>query len=381
MSVTLTKEGNGTVEGTGEYRVGEKIELKATADENFKFVGWYIGDTKITDKNPYTYEVQKEITITAKFEIDGILISKITFEEETVSLGINSTEGIQLKYTVEPENATNKSVVWEVDNLDLLTLEDGKIVAKGTEGTAKVICKALYGEARAECTVKIIDGTFIYTPEDLINNFGSKATWNQTHGWRDYSNYYIMADIDMSGYEYTTKDITFYGTLDGQGHVISNLNINETTRYVGLVKNWYGTAESVLFRDVDIIGTSYDVGVLGGRGGSGARVINVGITGNVTGKSEIGSFFGGVYGSVGFTNCYARATLSGSSRYDQGGFVGGRMDSCSFTKCYFSGTMTATGRVGVFQASESNENSSTRAVVENCYYNKDLFTLEVAGSR
>lgn len=44
----------------------------------------------------------------------------------------------------------------------------------------------------------------------------------------DANNYYIMNDIDMKGYECTTKRLEFIGTLDGQGHTISNLVIKGT---------------------------------------------------------------------------------------------------------------------------------------------------------
>lgn len=377
VRVTVEAGENGAVEGLGEYKVGEKVELKATANQDFKFEGWYIGDTKISEENPYQYEVKKEITITARFEFDGILISKITFKEENVKLGKDTTSGLQLEYTIEPENATNKNVLWEVDDPTLLTITNGKIVAKGKEGTAKITCKAQYGDAKAECTVQIIDGAFIYTPEDLINNFA--ASKKNANG-EIFDDYYIMNDLDMTGYTYTTRYVYFCGTLDGGGHTISNLKIqsNDVTKCTGLVSRFDGTAEDILFKNVEVIGGSYyRAGVLGGSGNE-ATVRRIGITGKVSGIGKIGSFFGECYGTNSFTDCYARTTLTGSSGYDQGGLVGGSSSACSYTNCYYSGKMNATKRVGTFQAAANNDNSGNKAKLKNCYYNSSLFTLTVS---
>lgn len=385
VKVTVNTDGNGTANGTGEYKAGEKISLQATANQDFKFKGWYIGNTEISKANPFTYEVEKEITITAKFEFDGILINKITFKKDTVSIGKDATTGIQLEYTIEPENATNKSVIWEVDNLDLLTVTEGKLVAKGTEGTAKVICKALYGDAKAECTVKIIDGTFIYTPEDFINNFAFDKRENENNIPTDRAKYYLMNDIDMSGHIYKTKTCYFAGTLDGQGHTISNLTIKSNkwsdNEVYGLTAYAnYCTYKNLVFENVTVDGSGYgySVGVLAGSAYYKAKVENVGITGTVSGKGAIGSFFGNSglitkVGDISFKNCYARTALTASGGYDQGGFSGGNQGDIQFTNCYFSGTMNAKNRVGTFQA-------SALGVFSKCYYNSTLFKLTVSNS-
>ncbi len=291
-------------------------------------VEWIDIDLKepIGEYKEYEFKVSDDYTVEIVGKVKGDRpISKIIFEKESVSIGKDSTEGLQLKYTIEPKNATNKEVVWEVENPDLLTVTDGKIVAKGIEGQTKVTCKALYGDVSTVCNVNIIDAAFIYTPEDLINKFGSFAKYNSVDGWIDYGHYYIMNDIDMSGYEYTTKDMTFKGVLEGNGHTISNLKIEgaQGERGIGLTKKADGaTYKNLLFKDVYISGTTHYVGVLAGNAYYKNTVDKVGITGTIMGYS-IGSFFGSCsltegLNKLSFTNCYARTKLIGYNQYDQG---------------------------------------------------------------
>ena len=70
-TVTLTAGEGGTVtelEQT-EYEVNSEITLQATANEGYNFLGFYEDTTLISSENPYTYTVNKNVNITAKFEV------------------------------------------------------------------------------------------------------------------------------------------------------------------------------------------------------------------------------------------------------------------------------------------------------------------------
>lgn len=104
--------------------------------------------------------------------------------------------------------------------------------------------------------------------------------------------YYIMNDIDMTGFEFKPINGTFTGTLDGQGHTISNLNISGSSGYEAMFKTIRGaTIKNILFKDVNIISTSTNLGcgVIAGEAYDSNNFIKVGITGNLTGYSA-GSF-------------------------------------------------------------------------------------------
>ncbi|MDD4291918.1 MAG: InlB B-repeat-containing protein [Clostridia bacterium] len=67
--LTVSAGENGTINDvTGEYKQGEIVNLVATPNEDYYFVGWYIGTTLISSDKEYAY------TVTAE---DGIIISAL----------------------------------------------------------------------------------------------------------------------------------------------------------------------------------------------------------------------------------------------------------------------------------------------------------------
>ncbi len=62
---------NGTVTGGGKLIKNSDILLSATANEGYKFMGWYINDILISSNNPYIFKGATDIVITAKFELEN----------------------------------------------------------------------------------------------------------------------------------------------------------------------------------------------------------------------------------------------------------------------------------------------------------------------
>ena len=58
---------NGSVAGVGSYYAGDSVTLPATPDEGYEFAGWYNGNEKGSDENPYTFTVNGNITLKALF--------------------------------------------------------------------------------------------------------------------------------------------------------------------------------------------------------------------------------------------------------------------------------------------------------------------------
>ncbi|MDR0523099.1 MAG: hypothetical protein LBG62_01550 [Candidatus Methanoplasma sp.] len=67
-SVTLYKEGDGLVYGSGTYRSGASASLVATPSEGYRFVGWYSGGSLVGSDATYKLIVKSDQKITAKFE-------------------------------------------------------------------------------------------------------------------------------------------------------------------------------------------------------------------------------------------------------------------------------------------------------------------------
>ena len=124
----------------------------------------------------------------------------------------------------------------------------------------------------------------------------------------------LTADIDMTDVEWTpigtNKDKAFQGEFDGRGHVITNLNVNDTSMdYVGL----FGYVS---------------------RFSNPAVIKNLGVVGDFTG----GDYVGGIAG-------YSKES--------------------EISNCFFIGTVSGTNTNGIANEDPSGKN------VKNCYFRSD----------
>lgn len=130
FKVTLTAE-NGTVEGSGTYFEGDTVIIKATANEDFKFVKWSDDNTD----NPRTLVVTGDVTLSAIFEST----IEVTFTVTTIANnGTVTGAGIYHKGDTAIFTATAnkgyKFVGWSDGNTDnpriVIVTEDMTMEAK-----------------------------------------------------------------------------------------------------------------------------------------------------------------------------------------------------------------------------------------------------------
>jgi len=193
----------------------------------------------------------------------------------------------------------------------------------------------------------------------LINDIDASATsgWNSGAGFGPIGTY----------------SACFRGSLDGQGHSISNLYINRSsTNYIGLFGyTEFGSIKNIDMIDNDITGQNY-VGVLVGSSYWGRMekcyakgevygidrvggLVGYDYTGtsnnlyatvNVSGSNNVGGLYGGIHYST-LDNSYARGNVRGV--YYVGGLVGqnayGTLEN-SYSTGYVVGTI-AGGLVGL----------------------------------
>ena len=182
----------------------------------------------------------------------------------------------------------------------------------------------------------------IATADDLV------ALGERTN---DYDKYFIMtADIDMSGYSFSHAVIAdpandmdaFYGNFDGDGHVISNLNISGCG-FCSLF-GWLGTDAIVAnlgLENVSVTSTcSYETGGLCGYIEYGS-IVNCFVTGAVNGgNAPTGGICGyNWYGYI--SQCYSTCTLTSEGDYTGG--VCGYNDYGIIEQCYSVGTVSSSG--------------------------------------
>ena len=178
--------------------------------------------------------------------------------------------------------------------------------------------------------------------------------------------YVLTADIDLAGVEWTPigsfvpagesgeeqetpdPDFAFTGTFDGNGHTISNLNINQpegmTVALFGCIANT--EIGNFVLDNASVTGSIMAAGAVGYSycsTVSNVKASNVVVDVNFTELSTEG-MYGGIVGAGMaslITDCEAEAVITLPDNVANAGLVGGGLEMTSVTNCSASGTITA----------------------------------------
>ena len=94
FTVNVTAEAGGKVSGGGTVEKGQETTVTATADEGYKFTGWYKGTEKVSDEAQYKFTITENVELTAKFEKE-----KVTPPSENESESTKDTDKSTEKVT------------------------------------------------------------------------------------------------------------------------------------------------------------------------------------------------------------------------------------------------------------------------------------------
>ena len=153
-------------------------------------------------------------------------------------------------------------------------------------------------------------GKYYKLTADILLNDVSKENWK--------------SDLPREWFAFTTDTLTFHGHLEGDGHVVRGLYLNQTPATQT---------------------TYYFTGLLPVLG-AGAVVRNVGVTdAELSSKGYVGAIAGYSFGNADDTQpqisgCYADSTVNLKGE-TAGGILGGGSLTANFDNCYFTGKLNA----------------------------------------
>ena len=109
------------------------------------------GIPAIGEYKDYLIEIDEYNNVNVKNKLNGnIQIRKITLNTESKILKPNET--FKLEAIIEPDNATNKNVIWTSDNEDVATVTQDGIVTAKVDGTANIKVQAQ--DERCKCNMQ-----------------------------------------------------------------------------------------------------------------------------------------------------------------------------------------------------------------------------------
>ena len=397
------------VNGTGT--VAYSVLPENAYNKNVSFESADAGIAAVNANGVVTGVSAGETTITVTTEDGGFTgactinvynqaVTGVTIEPSEAELTVGSST--KLTATVLPENASNKNVVYSVEDESILSVDQDGNVTGLSLGTATVTVTTEDGgfSASAEITVMPVRVTGVsISPKSasialgctvqLAASIKPSNAANKNLSWSVSDETIISVDgqgtvtglsLGTATVTVTTEDggftasaeITVYyapantwtaigtnrinnngfcGVFNGDGYAVRGIYINTQESYQGLFGNSgggsiianLGVAESYIYGD------TYVGGVVGYNGAgyndveySGGTVTNCYNTGSVTGKDHVGGVAGINEDTV--TDCYNVGSINGNKYV--GGVVGGNSWDDTVTDCCNTGIVTGKDYVG-----------------------------------
>ncbi len=124
-------------------------EKVATVDNTGKVTAVAAGTATITAKAG-----DVSATCTVNVTDSAVPVSSVTLDKETLEL-MAGGKSAQLTATIAPDNATDKSLVWESSDEKVATVDQTGLVTPVAEGTATITVKTKDGKQSDTCTVTV----------------------------------------------------------------------------------------------------------------------------------------------------------------------------------------------------------------------------------
>lgn len=229
------------------------------------------------------------------------------------------------------------SLILNINNYKIITWQDyaeanfESVIEKDENGNDV--------EIKLVSTPEQLAGVFVKPQSVYADSWGSISSASGTY-------FRLKNNVDLSGKYWQSNDLNKNNTFDGNGFVISNLNISNYGGCVGFVAINNGTIKNVILNNANINSSCYSYCNIGGICGTNGGVLN---NCNVVGTSYIkfGAYnysydkiIGGICGTNNgtVTNCSNSAEVSNGSH--MGGIVG--YNKGTVNKCFNSGKVLTT---------------------------------------
>ncbi|MBO5124852.1 MAG: hypothetical protein J6C11_06965, partial [Spirochaetaceae bacterium] len=330
--------------------------------ENYTFSGW--SEDKAADAATYTdkamFTATKDTSLYAVWEANVT----IAIEGSTATITIpDDAKDTRVQHAVTEALAGNATLLMINDQLtdaqqtaiataltgkSDIALVMGGVTAPTTTITELAAIDLAYKNGTGENAYAVAsDGTHIITGKDGLDAWNTAATSDVS------TNLTLACDIEYNA-NWSRLEVTYNGTINGDGHTITGLHINNNSDNQGFIRvlGEGGTVKNLTFADAHMTAGQYSGIVVGFSEGTieNCHVISGSLT-------TTGSYAGGIVGENGgkVKNCTNAATITVAQGvtgiYCFGGIVGsnavlGTVMGCINTGAISSGNYNTGGVVG-----------------------------------
>ena len=328
----------------------------------------HYADAVVTVHQKETYTVKLNITDENGKAVDGVTVTLLGRDGKT-PIAANA-DGMYVldygpyTYTLVKDGYVVTRGSFSLGSADAANVKDGVLTIK-TAVLPKAGENAWDGKTKTE-PKKDANGVY------LIGTAAELAWFAATDGKTSAK---LTADIDLAAYDWTPLS-KFYGTFDGDGHMVKNLYINSGSYPLGIfgyVKTGAAVKNLGVSGDVTCTASSYaQAGGIAGYLESNAAIENCYSSVNVTSKKHGGSIAGYTASGATITNCYGSGNITTTSKNEcyLGGICGSsssNTNGATLTNCYSIGDVTGTSGAASYLGGLSPDKTAAH-YVDNCFY-------------
>ena len=201
-------------------------ESIATVDSNGVVTGIKNGKVTIT----VTSSNGISSTCVVNVVDETIKVNKIVLSLESLSLSAGTME--QLVAKIEPENATERELIWSSSDPSIATVDSSGRITGIKAGTVTITAKTLDGKTKANITIIVITGD---GEVEVFDNEKDAISWNGSDNLRIFSkSIYNFDDVIApeceNTYQFVVRNNTKY-TINYNIDFIETNNYNINMRY------------------------------------------------------------------------------------------------------------------------------------------------------
>ena len=201
-------------------------ESIATVDSNGVVTGIKNGKVTIT----VTSSNGISSTCVVNVVDETIKVNKIVLSPESLSLSAGTME--QLVAKIEPENATERELIWSSSDPSIATVDSSGRITGIKAGTVTITAKTLDGKTKANITIIVITGD---GEVEVFDNEKDPISWNGSDNLRIFSkSIYNFDDVIApeceNTYQFVVRNNTKY-TINYNIDFIETNNYNINMRY------------------------------------------------------------------------------------------------------------------------------------------------------
>lgn len=336
----------------------------------------HYADAVVTVYQKVTYKTKLDITDEKGTSLSGVTVTLLGRDSKTpITANEDGTYTLgygPYTYTLVKDGYVVTRGSFSLGSADAANVKDGILTVK-TAAMPKAGENAWDGKTKTE-PKKDANGVY------LIGTAAELAWFAATDGKTSAK---LTADIDLAAYDWTPLS-KFYGTFDGDGHMVKNLYINRGSYPLGIfgyVKT--GAAVKNLGVSGDVTCTASSNAQAGGIAGyleANASIENCYSSVNVTSKKHGGSIAGYTASGATITNCYGSGNITTTSKNEcfLGGICGSfysNTNGATLTNCYSIGDVTGTSGAASYLGGLSPSEKAAN-YVDNCFYLENTVTGE-----